>query len=286
MMKLQKINPVLAVALCTAVSWSGLLLADNTDGDILIDPKIFEDDNTPPIKRTPEPKVMDELAKRLQAYTSIPRVWMYGDYTLSAFSKSCQWVVAGTVKEVERHKPDTPSGLNYIVSLSVDVRVHGGFQEKTVTFPILVRGENEDRFDEADRRIPKPDGRMLVFLRGFGTVALRNGFERMGLLCSPIRAYIFLDDKETEEAVTSAVNKYIHTFNDGGKRDKDGYYEFLCSLLQSPVKRIRDDAELDLMLFYVKEPSLDLEKTLADDRVRKEIKDYLRYLIRNEKPKE
>jgi len=43
------------------------------------------------------------------------------------------------------------------------------------------------------------------------------------------------------------------------------------------------------MLFYTreKEPLPDLDKLLADDRVRQEIKDYLiNFRLRNEKPKE
>ena len=294
MKKLQKANPVLAVAWCAATLWAGLILADNTDGDIPIPHKIFEDQNTlPPVKPTPVQQEADDFTKKMQAYYSLPRAWRYGDYTISVFSESCKWVVAGTVKEVEMLKSGPTSAFNCKVSLSVDARIYGKFPEKSVSFLILLRDKNNEKFDEMDRRIPKIGDRMLVFLRDLRNVvfrdthlSMRNEAEWMGLPCSHFRAYVFLDDEETEEAMTNTVNKYIHTFSDGGKQDKDGYYEFLCSLLKSPVKRIRDDAELDLMLFFIKDPSLDLEKPLADDRVRKEIKDYLRYLIRNEKPKE
>ena len=88
--------------------------------------------------------------------------------------------------------------------------------------------------------------------------------------------------------ITCADLLDVVAFCENGKRDRDKYYEFLCSLLQSPVKRIRDDAESDLVLFYTREkdPAPDLDRLLADGRVRKEVKDYLRFILRNEKPKE
>jgi len=198
-------------------------------------------------------------------------------FTLSHYSKCCAWVAVGTVlEEPEPWEKERPS--MYSMVLSLDAYIYGEkLQEERFKFYIYVGGDNNaDEMCETDRRVPKIGDRMLMFLRLEG--------KRVRLI-SEVRAHIFLDDKETEEEITSVVNKYIHTFKDGGKQDKDGYYEFLCSLFKSPVKRIRDDAELDLMLFFTNASSLDLEKPLADNRVRNEIKDYLRFRLRNEKPK-
>ena len=273
----QKVNAALMTAICAVTLWPGNALAQKEDGydDIIIDLTEWEKAHPLPTPPPEQPKVMDDVTKRLHAYTSLPHVWKYGDYTLSVFSKSSKWVVVGDVKEVRMFETKPMSLFNCTVSLSVDVCAHGKFPEKNVTFSILLRD---------DERQPILGDRMLVFLSDFrNMVALENKMKWMGLPCSFFRAYVFLDDKEEEKSVTDAVKKYIRTFNDGGKRNKDKYYEFLCSLLQSPVKRIRDDAEIDFLFFYAKEPSLDLEKALADDRVSKETKKYLRYLIRGEK---
>ena len=37
--------------------------------------------------------------------------------------------------------------------------------------------------------------------------------------------------------------KKVQFFGENGKRDREKYVEFLCSLLSSPIQRIRDDAE-------------------------------------------
>ena len=97
-----------------------------------------------------------------------------------------------------------------------------------------------------------------------------------------------VEDKTVEEEAIRAAKGYLGFFGEKGSRDRGKYVEFHCSLLASPVKRIRDDAESDLLLFYRKEkdPAPDLDKLLTDNRVRKEVKDYIRYLLRNEKPGE
>jgi len=245
-----------------------------------VSPERPENRKLPPsAELSPEEQEKRSFQHKLLGYPGLYSAWTRKLFTLSNYSKHSAWVAIGiVVEEPEAWEKQRPA--MYSMVFSPDAYLYGGkLLQERFRLHIYVRedGNADGIYYETDRRVPKPGDKLLVFLRNE-----TNGEVR---LSAEFRSYIFLDDKETEEAVTNAVNKYIHIFNDGGKHDKDGYHEFLCSLLQSPVQRIRDDAENDLLLFYVNEASLDLEKALADDRVRKEIKDYLRYLIRNEKPK-
>ena len=274
----QKVNAALAAALCASVSCRDVRADNDRDGDIII--TLDESDRVPYVP-TPEVQKAIDFRKKLDAYPGLYKVLVYSDVTLSRFSKTCTWAVVGTVREVEMLRAGPVSSVNCNVALSVDACVHGKLREKNIVFSILLRDWNDHKADEMDRRIPSLGAKMLVFLKG-----LKNGPFGRDTLCSSIRAYVFLDDKDTEKAVVSAVKGYLTTNSKGSKREKEKYYEFLCSLMQSPVKRIRDDAERDILNFYLKDTSLDLDKPLADGRVRKEVKDYLRYLLRDERPKE
>jgi len=257
-----------------------------------------------------------ECAMLIKLTSTIP----YRDYTrqsndtLGQLSKLCDWVAVGTVQAIppytagwhpEIYEIRRKAGLVpevYQIRLSVDANLYKKLPESSLT--LLVSTATND-----DKRRVKPGDRMLVFLtdKGYNISYNRDSspadhcsfyFERgkntwikkaEGIsLSSLIWSYIILDDKETEEEAIRAAKGYLSFFGENGKRDREKYVEFLCSLLNSPVKRIRYDAEADLVLFHTreKEPPPDLDKLLADDRVRDEIKDYLRFRLRNEKPKE
>ncbi|MCL1921430.1 MAG: hypothetical protein FWG50_10220 [Kiritimatiellaeota bacterium] len=235
--------------------------------------------------------------------------------TFGQASKLCGWVVVGTVDEIEARAieeavltKEAPLGAmvsGQRIHLSVDSCLYGKASGKTMTF-MFADNELGVFPDSIEQREPKRGDRMLVFLadtwydsshilgKRFSPNNIfffdfdRARFSQSKMNLTYIWSHIVLDDMETEEEAIRAAKGYLDVFGEKGKRDRDKYYEFLCSLLASPVKRIRDDAESDLVLFYTKEkdPAPDLDKLLIDGRVRKEVKDYLRYLLRDEKPGE
>jgi hypothetical protein len=259
---------MLAAACCAVIAWPEKAAGDNANDNI-----------PPPAVLTPEQQKAFEFKRKLFEHPALNRIWAYELFSLSLFSKHCDWVALGTVERAECFDKRTEGGpFSCNIFFLVDACIHGRKLpvEKLTLRYVWIRGESESEYDLPDRRVPAPGDKMLVFLRDSGN----GGID----LCSSARAHVFLDDKETEEAVINAVKGYIAMSGEGEKNDKGKYYEFLCSLMQSPVKRIRDDAERDLLFLYTKETSLDLDKPLNDARVRKEVKDYLRYLLRNEKP--
>ena len=291
----------LLLALCAAVSWLGKILIDKTTADCLTNiPKPPEEANVrPPVARSPEEKERDAMLSRLK--WAISRVESCDEigmlWSLGQLSKLCDWVVVGTVETI---KPAGKHDYYGQVTILTDASLYGKLSQRKVTFDFGVN--SRDNFDG------KPGDRMLVFLTdknlivsdfssprtfrfpSFNFDRSKNAWEKLKQisLCSPEWAYIFLGGKGTEQEVRRTVKGYLDVFGEGGKRDSLKYVEFLCSLLSSPVERIRTDAGSDLILFFEQEDiSSDmLDKLLSDERVRAEVKDYLRFRLRNEKSEE
>ena len=255
-------------------------------------------DSRQPVELTPEEQEQADWLDEFGGAVAITR----DTFTLTTFaqaSKFCDWVVVGTVEEAKLGTSEN----NQIV-LSVDTYLYGKKTKQKMAFNITYR--NYMFTTSIEQRVAKPGDRMLVFLsdkwpapvffldrRPSPTDIAFFYFDRSKVkelegdgMC--VRTHIILDSKEMEDEAIRVAKGYLGFFGENGKRDRDAYVEFLCSLLNSPVKRIRYDAEADLVLFYTREkdPLPDLDKLLADDRVRDEIKDYLRPRLRNEKPKE
>jgi len=301
MMKRQKKGTVFATTLCVAVVWSGITWVTDVNGDY---PVVLPDElkGPPPPPLPPKEQERIEWLQKLKG--PIPYLVSTKDQQINTFgqaSKHCRWAVVGTVEAVEEAKPSASvtfvEGLR--VFLAVDTDLYGKIPRKKLAVTII---DPEGYEPENIMRLAKPGDRMLAFLtdRWYSLVhvidpspynPLHFDFDRSKTKWEKsdlyVLSHIILDSKETEQETVKAAKGYLGFFGENGKRDRDKYVEFLCSLLQSPVKRIRDDAENDLVIFFTKEkdPPPDLDKLLADDRVRKEVKDYLRYLLRNEKPK-
>lgn len=276
----------------------------NADGSIgVVFTKEFMGNTRPPVVLSPEAQEKQDLLEKLRRPVEYPYngdiITQMTDHTFGQLAKRCDWVAVGTI---EKKTPVGEFNFAFQILFSVDTCLYGKLPKKKLTFYATTGVERI-------LREKKPGDRMLVFLtdkeyqHSFKTppsmrpssfdfdrkkLAWEKREEKGICLCAPFWSYIFFDDKDTEEAIVNAVKGYLGFFGEGGKRDRDGYYEFLCSLLQSPVERVRHEAESDLLLFFTKEkdPPPDLDKLLADGRVRKEVKDYLRYLLRNEKPSE
>ena len=230
--------------------------------------------------------------------------WQWEYYRFGQASKCCERVVVGTVETAQGGIPPPPSTPNVVpgegqwVVLSVDTNLYGKNTKKRLECAIpetVVTGT------PIEQRMAKPGDRVLMFVadkwydplnvwNASPANALYFDFDRSKAtwhkmdIHTLVVSHFILDDTETEQAAIEAAKGYLGFFGEKGKRDREKYYEFLCSLLSSPVKRIRDDAESDLILYFTNEKSADLDKLLADERIRKEVKDYLRYLLRNEKP--
>ena len=302
-MRKQNTGTMLTVAWCAATLWSMMTLADDVNGDIVI---VIPD-------MPPAPKLTDEQQERKDLLARLKKAVPYreGDsiasyYTFGQASKFCDWVVVGTVEnteEVKFHDSERKGNAPLFVAGSqtlfrVDTRLYGALPKEKLMFTI----ENHSGspvFAKIEKRVAGPGDRALVFLTNkwhdpaailaqppfFSFDKSKSKWKETDIYAW---SHIILGDRNTEDEVIRAVKGYLEFFGEKGKRDRDKYVEFLCSLLNSPVKRIRDDAESDLVFLYTKEkaPPPDLDKLLADGRVRKEVKDYLRYLLRNEKPAE
>ena len=271
-------------------------------------PKVEDDDRRPSYMRTPEARERWDYTAALLDRLPYPTL-----YTIGMASKISDWVVVGTVEKtgyVADMRPGKPQKVNgkyfsvfwgdWIV-LSVDLCLYGKRAGKKMTF-IIPEDDWEAQPEIVEQRKPKLGDRMLVFLTDkqydlnylfWSTKPAANirrlDFEKTKAERTKIGelypwTYITLDDKTIEEEAVRAAKVYIDFFGGKGKRDRETYHDLLCSLAQSPVQRIRDDAERDIMRFYGREAREDIDKLLNDDRVRKEMKDYFRFSFRNEKP--
>ena len=271
-------------------------------------------DARPPVTLTPEEQEKADWFDKLDSPVPIIACGLEL-YTFGQASKFCDWAVVGTVEDVTyamgTGTPTKGTPLDVAIAgqrlaLSVDVCLYGKPTGKKMTFMLMGDDEEDSVFPvNIEKRKSKTGDRILAFLtdKWYGRIHLLNEWpspdnilffhfdksttkwEKTDIY---ILSHIILDGKGTEEEAIRAAKGYLSFFGGDGRRDRDGYYEFLCSLLSSPVKRIRNDAESDLVLFHTKEkdPPPDLDKLLADGRVRKEVKDYLRYLLRDERPTE
>jgi len=302
-MKMKRKNVMFTAVLCAVFVLCGMILGFKT--------KIGEWFNAPekpsdywasrqPVELTPEEQRdvdwLDEFGDSFGIMS-----WGMDFVTFGQASKFCDRVVVGTVEEA---KLGTSS--NNKIVLSVDTCLYGKCPKKTMAFTITYNGVV---YASIEKRVAKPGDRMLAFLSDewyeivyaldkwpsptnisfFHFDKSKSKVKGVEVDGTQAQTHIILDSKEMEGEAIRAAKGYLGFFGENGKRDRDAYVEFLCSLLDSPVKRIRYDAESDLMLFYTREkdPLPDLDKLLADDRVRQEIKDYLiSFRLRNEKPKE
>ena len=201
--------------------------------------------------------------------------------------------------------PDLTNAGGQPVTLSVDTWLYGKPTGKKMT--LLLLGVENGFISCLEQREAKSGDRVLAFLtdKWYGLEPLyfspwptQNlnsfGFDKTKAK-APEKAdeaftwsHIILDDKTAEEEAVRAAKGYIEFFGRNGTRDRDKYVDFLCSLLNSPVGRIRADTESDLLLFFERElcaPDM-LDKLLVDERVRTEVKDYLRVRLRGEKAEE
>ena len=271
-------------------------------------PKIVNDEPRTPHVPTPEEKERWIYLRKL--HIPLPGSTFY---TIGMASKLCDWVVVGTVEKVGYVGPrrgklvDDKYASEFFgdwVVFSVDLCLYGKSpKEKKMTF-IIPDKDWVFHPDQTGGRKPKPDDRMLAFLTNkrydlaplfMGSQPTENlrflDFDKAKAKRTKINelyawSYMTLDDKETETEAVRAAKVYLDFFTGKGKRDRESYHDLLCLLSQSPVQRIRDDAERDFMAFYAREARADQHKILDDDRVRKEMKDYYRFLLRNEKPEE
>ena len=294
-------NVMFITALCAAVMLGGMAYMrwmkskTNETPSVPEQPRMEWKLQLSPPERTPEEQ--ERWVKNGKLRSAIGNIHMQSGtwfYTFGQASKLCDLVVVGTVEEVR--------ALGTTIVLALDACLYGRPAGKKMTFEIP---DGSSWIPNLEQRLAKPGDKILVFLTNkdydvwslfFSVWPSQNlysfDFDRAKAKRSgsaeaySIWSYIILDSKEAEEEAVRMAQGYLKIFGGKGTRDRDTYIEFLCSLLNSPVQRIRDDAESDLLLFYERELSPDLDKLLADDRVRQEIKDYLRFRLCNEKPNE
>ena len=257
-----------------------------------------------PYVPTPEDKERWEYTATL-----IDRLPYISFYTLGMASKLCDWVVVGTVEEaVSTDEEAIVKSLKrnssrvwlegYRVVLSVDRFLYGKpLKGKKMTF-MVSSGEERGGIESIEQREPNPGDRMLVFLTDKWynasmflhhlpamdirfTAFDKTKAERQTLDKLYSWSHFILDDKATEAEAIRAAETYLSFFGGKNKRERETYHDLLCSLFQSPVQRIRDDAERDIQVFYGIEASDDIDKLLNDDRMRKEMKDYFRFRFRS-----
>ena len=293
--KMMLVTVLFGAALLCGVVFT--LLMNRTPEEVVYAPvRPLKWDYRPPSELTSDETERKALEVKLRF--AIPNVNISTGLRRHSFgqgAKLCDWVVVGTIGEI--------TDFHAEINLLVETCLHGKLPKGKQVF--RVKNYMDPLFADIADGTVKVGDKILVFLVG-------TGYDGMHLITSPRPAenadffefdkakakgperektdgmyawsYLLLDDTATEKAATCTAKGYLDFFGEKGKRDRERYVEFLCSLLNSPVKRIRDDAESDLVLFYEREMLADLDRLLTDGRVRKEVKDYLRYLLRDEKP--
>ena len=264
----------------------------------------------PPPPYVPTPEDWERAKYEAQLLNRLPPATIY---TMSAASKLCDWVVVGTVEKTgylfdadsEKINGKYSSAFSqvYWIVLSVDFRLYGKNMGKEMTF-VIAENSMSWQPEFFEKRNPKPGDRILVFLTDTyysisslylttlpGASVRFIDFEKSKAI-QPRKGeiyawtYMTLDDKAAETEAIRAAKAFREFFTGAPKRDREAYHELLCSLLQSPAQRIRDDAERAIKEFYTFDEKGDIDRLLNDDRVRKEMKDYFRFTVRGEKAEE
>lgn len=220
-------------------------------------------------------------------------------YTLGQLSKMCDGVFIGTIINTQyQHLEDGKSVVKHDgrrVDMSLTFRVGTNFLGKIsgdiLTIPI--------DWMENKECAPTNGMRLLVFYvnRVWTNAVMTLTLDRQmcrfdwekpprtndatpssfGRFSSNAR---ILNSPETEKTYIEVITHYLLLLRNE-KRDPNKYYDFLCSLVKSPVLEIRQDAKEDLLWFWgpFGPDGFDLEHVLDDPKLDWNLgKDYVRYI--------
>jgi hypothetical protein len=213
-------------------------------------------------------------------------------YTLGRLVKMCDTVAIVRVTKVE--------GVDNIPDHRLSVRIAVTYSAERVIFGTPRKEEETVRFSWLDRRkrpLPCKGDRWLAFIcdDDQSINIFIAGDWRFNKAEHPVKGYespifvapavigeslgvITLDGGERERGILAAVDDFLLNLR-GGDRDQERYYACLLRLLRSPVQRVSDDAQHDLLNFIRYDPSFDTNRILADDNIPEGIKDYVRLIL-------
>jgi len=261
------------------------------DGDIAVG---FSDHtNCVSPERKQELKEWGKIEQKLP-YRGNPYIRMG---TLGQQTKLCDWVVIGRVLHVERGgsvSKDYPITL----TLGVETNLFGTLRQDSVKISLKKWdfGEAEKELAAKFARSYRVGDRFLVFLvRGRAPVLFdvllftfekpehRKEFGDQPSLLYDSLGLFELDGGEVEREVLSAAGGYLSCLREE-TRDIENYYQLLRRLGSSPVERVRDDANTDLVNLL---STLSIiERVLADETVDEGIRNYARFVLKTRKNKD
>ena len=215
--------------------------------------------------------------------------------TFGQLIKQCDGVFVGAITEVQYPPGENEESIrdgivpDIALTFRVETNLFGQVKEKLVTIPMRW-------WEGLEGHAPTNGMRLLVFYaRGytFRTLSFDNsplGFDWVKppevpnvpphVIMKEGSCVRVLDPLETEKAYIEMLDGYLRLLR-WEKRDPDKYYEFLRSLVNSPVWRIRLDAKEDLLwlLGYQCPKQFDLKCILNDPKLDWDLlKDYTRYI--------
>ncbi len=219
-------------------------------------------------------------------------------YTLGRLVAMCDTIAIVRVTKVE--------GVENIPDYVLSTRVKVTYSVERVIFGTPRNNEETIRFSWLDRRkspLPYKGVRWLAFIsdddQSFNL--LIAGDWRFNKAEHPVKGYesplfvapaflgdsrgvIPLDGGKKERGLLAAVDDYILNLR-RDDRSQERYYACLLRLLRSPVQRVSDNAQYDLLSFIRFDTSFDTSRVLDDDDIPVGIKDYVRLILIPERGK-
>ena len=217
---------------------------------------------------------------RASVYAKFPRSHAF--YTLGQLVRMSDAIAVVKIIKME--------GVFNPMDLSSESRTTVTFSPERILFGKPRKKKTAIRFTVGDisgKPLPGEGDRCLVFItdddEGLSRMsAVDWKFDKAAYPYKPQDAPAFvgnryglipLDGGKDEQGILAATEEFITNLR-RGSRDQERYYASLLELTRSPVQRVSNDAHRDLLKFVRYEPSLDLNRILADDAVPECVKEY------------
>jgi hypothetical protein len=210
--------------------------------------------------------------------------------TLGQLAKQCDGIFIGELASLNMEHARLQFQPEFLLgelglTFRVETNLLGNLSSREAVFTM--------RWWESKTEAPKVGTRMMVFYaRGFvfdlwnhsvNEFDQEKPIEKRGVppvVPNGSSGLRILDSSEAEKVYIEAVGGYLRLLR-REERNPDKYYEFLRSLVKSPVWRIRQDAKEDLLKFWGRRgpEQFDLTRVLDDPELDWDLgKDYVRYV--------
>ena len=265
-----------------AILASADLRGETNDTDVL--PVIFPEGLAQSTNRM-SAEELESMNLRAKAYAKFPKSDTF--YTLGQLLRMSDTIAVVTIIKIEGASDplDFSSKVKTLVTFSPERTLFGKPREKktSIRFTIL---------DRSGRPLPREGDRCLVFIADDDEQAknliraIDWRFDKAAHPAKPhsepafvgnISGIIPLDGGQDERGLLAAIEELLLNLR-RGDRDRERYYAGLLELTRSPVRRVSNDAHQDLLKLVRFDPSLDLNRILADDAAPECLKEFIRLI--------